>query len=178
DGRRIFAVSGQKLHAAVIQDDEPHLVGSLSLGASDPQLMLVGDRLIVVGNENVVVPQAQTSGGGPVPETAIYPSFSERTIVQIVDVSNPAAMRVASTLHLEGGYIASRTVAGVARIVVRRSAPAIGFVYPQDSNKATLDKVLHANREAVTRAGIDKWIPRYQLERRSRTTTGTLPSCS
>jgi uncharacterized secreted protein with C-terminal beta-propeller domain len=177
DGRRIFAVANATLHAAVIDGDTPRLVGALHLNSGDAQLLLEGDRLIVVGSDT-------TTSGGPVEPMGkglamLTPiAYSEKTLVQVVDVSNPSAMRVTATLHLHGTYISARAVKGIVRIVVRNSSPNIAFATPSDPGPATTQRALDTNRSIVSSAGIDKWIPRYSLSTPKGASSGPLSSCS
>lgn len=174
DGRRIFAVAGQRLHAAAV-DDEPRLVGSLELTGYGHQLLLAGDRLVVLGPDEVVGRPEPLPG--PAADLAIAPVMPEQTLVQVVDVSDASRMRVLSTLHLDGGYVSARAVDGIARVVVRRSQPRIGFVYPQDGTPGAQERALERNRDAVRRATVDQWIPRYELDARGGRSSGRLSSC-
>jgi len=176
DGHRIFAVANQTLHAAVIENDTPRLVGALHLDSADAQLLLAGNRLIILGSDAAFSPPVEPMGRGLAMSMPI--AYSEKTLVQIVDVSDPAAMRIDSTLHLDGSYVAARAVNGIVRIVVRRSSPNIGFATPNDGAPATITHALTVNRDLVSKAGIDKWIPRYALRTSGVTTSGPLSSCN
>lgn len=176
DGRRIFAVENQTLHAAVIENDTPRLVGSLHLESGDAQLMLAGDRLIVVGGDAAAGGPVRPMGKGLAMSMPV--SYSEKTLVQIIDVSNPSAMRVESTLHLDGSYVAARAVNGIARIVVRRSSPNIAFATPSNGGDTGAEThALDVNKSLITKAGVDKWIPRYTLRTPKGASSGALSSC-
>ncbi len=182
NGRAIFAVSNGTLHSAVISSDTPHLVGSLRLGSSDAQLLLEGDKLMAIGSDqNVSAPPP----GGVEPMEGVarpgvmmpaYP-YNPKTLVQIIDVSTPSAMRVTSTLHLDGSYIAARAVNGVARIVIRTSSPSIGFVTPRDPSPAASQQALDTNRSLVAKADVAKWVPRYTLHTSKGDSSGVVSSC-
>jgi uncharacterized secreted protein with C-terminal beta-propeller domain len=178
DGRRIFVIQDQTIHAAVISSDTPRLVGALKIDVSGAQLLLDGDRLIAIGGDPTggggIEPMIVRGGNGLTPPS----SYSEKTIVEIIDVSNPSAMRVESTLHLDGTYIAARSVKGIVRIVVRRSSPNIAFTTPTDGNPVTENHALAVNRDIVAKAGVDKWIPRYTLRTPKGASSGQLSSCS
>jgi uncharacterized secreted protein with C-terminal beta-propeller domain len=177
DGNHIFVVAGQTLRAAAVDGGHPRLVGRLNLSGYGFQLLLAGNRLIVLsGDQQIVQPMMRpvNPGGGP----GVVPGGGDRTLVQIVDVSNPAAMRVVSTLRLDGNFVAARQIDGVARIVIQRSSPGIGFTYPQDSSKAALDDALSTNRNAVLHAAVAQWIPRYRLEAPGMSKKGALSSCA
>jgi uncharacterized secreted protein with C-terminal beta-propeller domain len=114
-------------------------------------------------------------GGGP---ASVPPYGGDQTVVQVVDVSQPAAMRVVATLHLDGGYVAARQIDGVARLVVRRGGPAVDFTYPRDGSPAAADAAIAANRRAIAAAPVTRWIPRYRLESSGGTAEGALSSCA
>src|SRR4051794_6157120 len=103
DGSTIFAVAQGRLHALAVGAGAPRLVGSLDLpdGAFDARLLLRGKRLIVI------------SGGAPVPVplgAAIAAPFpvAQRTVVTEVDVGDPAAMKVARTVAIDGSFVDAR----------------------------------------------------------------------
>jgi len=107
-------------------------------------------------------------------------SFSEKTLVQILDVSDPAHMVVQSTLHLDGSYVDARAVKGIVRIVVRNSTPNIAFATPSGdvSSSGSEQLAIARNRDIVSKAGVDKWIPRYTLKSPKGASSGQLSSCS
>jgi uncharacterized secreted protein with C-terminal beta-propeller domain len=175
DGRRIFAVSNDTLHAAVMSGGKPSLVGSLKLASSGSQLMLAGTKLIVVGGDQIAPAEVRPMAGGLAMSMPV--AYAERTQVQILDVSEPRAMRIEATLHLDGSYVAARAVGGIARVVIRRSSPDISFATPNDGSPATADRALSFNKTQVRTAGVDRWLPRYKLEKQGRTSTGVVSSC-
>jgi uncharacterized secreted protein with C-terminal beta-propeller domain len=106
------------------------------------------------------------------------PSFSSGTSIEVVDVSNPASMRVLDTLHIDGDYVDARQIDGIPRVVVRRANPVIPFTYPQDGRPETATKSLEANRQAVARAGVAQWIPLYTLTAGGKSSSGAVSSCA
>jgi len=180
DGRRIFAVANQTLHAGVIAGDTPKLVSALHLGSGDAQLLLEGDRLIVIGSDTPAGGPVEPMGTGMAMSLPI--SYSEKTLVQIIDVSDPAHMQVESTLHLDGSYVDARAVKGIVRIVVRNSAPNIAFATPSNGGDVTSSGseqlALQRNRDIISKAGVDKWIPRFTLRTSKGASSGPLSSCS
>ncbi len=176
DGRRIFAVTGQTLHAATFENGKPSIVGALQLSTAGAQLMLADDRLIVLGQDMVSDQPVQPMESGLA--MSMPYAYAEKTLVQILDVSNPRAMRIESTLHLDGSYVAARSVNGIARVVIRRSSPDISFATPQDGDQRTTDRALAFNKKQLSSAPISKWLPRYKLEAKGKTATGLVSSCS
>jgi uncharacterized secreted protein with C-terminal beta-propeller domain len=174
DGKHIFLVAGQTLRAAALDGGGPRLVGKLALNGYAFELLLSGDRLLILSTGQGIAQPLMEKSAADSP----LPAQGPETIVQVVDVSNPAAMRVVSSLHVDGEYVAARQVDGLARIVIQRGSPAIAFTPPKDGNKTTLDQAVSTNRAVIARAGIGQWIPRYRLESGGHITSGALSSCS
>ena len=106
-GGRIFVVAGQRLLA--VGADGLNLLGSLPLDGFGHQLLLDGERLLVISQTG-----ALESGGG-----RILPSYEgEVTQLTEVDVSDPAAMRVLRTERIRGRHVSSRLTGHTARVVI------------------------------------------------------------
>ena len=124
DGTTIFAVAQGKLFAVDAGGPEPRLVGSLDLGPTGwgAQLLLRGSRLIVIsGGGPVPVAIGAPTGPGPQPAAAAaiapYP-IAAKTVVTEVDVHDPAAMKVARTMTIDGTYVDARQNGSTARVVI------------------------------------------------------------
>jgi beta propeller domain-containing protein len=102
DGRRLFLLASGSLLAIDVRGDVPRVVGSLPVGNGARELLLRGDRLLLLGSRLI---------GGP-GWVSLQAELTE------VDVSDPAAMRVARTLAVPGSYISARLTGGTARIVL------------------------------------------------------------
>ena len=106
-GGRIFVVADQQLHA--VAADGLKLLGSLPLDGYGHQLLLDGERLLVISQTGLL-----EGGGG-----RILPSYEDEvTQLTEVDVSDPAAMRVLRTERIRGRHVSSRLTGHTARIVV------------------------------------------------------------
>jgi uncharacterized secreted protein with C-terminal beta-propeller domain len=123
DGSTIFAVSGSRLEAVAVRGGAPRLAGTLELGADrgGGQLLLRGDRLLVISG----------GGGGVVPALAPLP-FGARTVVTEVDVHDPAAMKVARTLTIDGSYVDARQNGSTARVVISSTPRAVADAATRD----------------------------------------------
>ncbi|MDX6651209.1 MAG: hypothetical protein QOJ97_3160 [Solirubrobacteraceae bacterium] len=124
DGRRIFAVAGDSLHA--VDAGTPRLLGSLKLtGGSGYELLLRGDTLLVLSHVYTGVdPRPLPAQGAPT--TSIAPGYyAGSTRIDEVDVSNPAAMTVRRTQTVDGDYVSARRNGDTARVVVSASPYAI-----------------------------------------------------
>jgi uncharacterized secreted protein with C-terminal beta-propeller domain len=108
DGKTIFAIANGDLHAVDARSAQPRLLGTLALGDQGQQLLLHGDRLLVIGTTYVDTPDAY---------------YRPITVLTEVDVSDPAAMTMVRTELVEGSYVSARLTGDTSRIVVT-SPPA------------------------------------------------------
>jgi hypothetical protein len=163
DGSTIFTVSGSTLEAVSVAGGVPRLAGSLSLGpgGSSSQLLLDGNRLLVISNQ---IPYAVPLPG---PIAAVssslrsspYLEWGSTTQLAEVDVSDPTAMKVTQTLTVDGRFVDARLVGSSARIVIS-SAP-------------------HAILEPQLQGGSSGWIPswRFKNVRTGRHFTHVVAGC-
>ena len=108
-GGRIFAVAGSSVHA--LDAEDPRLLGSLELEGWGHELLLSGDRLLVIS-------QAEPLGSSS--RAAISPArgLDSVTVLTEVDVSDPAAMKILRTERIRGTHVSSRLTGHSARVVV------------------------------------------------------------
>ena len=146
DGSRIYAVIAGRLYA--VDARAPKLLGSLALsGTYGHELLLRGRRLLVVSQESVPM-----EGPVGVARSSIAPLFAGgKTRIDEVDVSDPAAMKLAKTLTVDGDYVAARRNGGTARVVVSSSP--------------------HVLIAPATEARGTGWVPRAVLSTRGRRRT-------
>ncbi len=185
DGRRIFVVARDQL--IVVDAATATVTGSVDLAPGwAPELFIDGDRVLVVNTSDSYgypVPLGQPAviedavePGLVDPELAepelaepelsdpdriapIDPWQGPTTVVQTVDVSSTPT--IVETLRVDGDHVSSRSVDGVARIVVRSNPQwRFPFVYPQ--SPAGEQRAEEANREAVLASTLQDWIPGYQ----------------
>ncbi len=115
NGRTVFALAGGELHAVDVTGSAPRLVGTLKLdGAYGHQLLLRGDRLLVMSN---------SYGGVPIAADVIL--SASQAVISEIDVSDPAAMKVRRTMTMEGALVDARLTGGTARVVVGASPNVI-----------------------------------------------------
>lgn len=185
DGRHIVAVARGRLY--VVDAAAHRVTGSLTLpgppGAVDDDLLLSGDRVLVVERGGMTMPLPFRGGDGESPR----PAGSRLTLVDI-----SSAPRVVSTLTADGFYVDARQVGAVARVVVR-SAPHINFPLPQPRSRpqsrtgappassessaapATPAERTRANQEIVRRAPLADWLPTFEVTRGGGTETQRVP---
>jgi len=147
-GSRIFAVGGGRLHA--VDAGGPRLLDSLPLAGWGHDLLLHGDRLLVISHD---APAGEQPGPGPEPlplpapaDVAFYDPGV--TVLTEVDVSDPAAMRVLRTERIRGVHVSSRLTGRTARVVV--------WTRPR------------ASYEPQLRPALRGWLPRRALRKRGR----------
>jgi len=115
NGRTVFAIAGGELHAVDVTGAAPRLVGTFKLdGAYGHQLLLRGDRLLVMSN---------SYGGVPMASDVIL--SAAQAVISELDVSDPAAMKVRRTMTMEGAFVDARLTGGTARVVVGASPNVI-----------------------------------------------------
>ena len=161
DGGRVFVVAGHRLHAVDASASPARLLGSLPLGERSGHELLVHDgRALVL---------SQSPGGGPVGAagTVVSPAPRAATVLTEVDVRDPAAMRVVSTLKVAGSYVSARRNGATARVVISTPpralelAPAVAA--PTEEARAGVDR---RRRAAIRRSRLAGWMPSSVLSNR------------
>ena len=135
DGRRLYVATGGVLRVFDVTGAAPRPLGRLALEGAEHQLLLRGSRLLVLA--------AARSG----------------VLLTEVDVSDPAAPRVARTMELAGRLAGARLTGGTARVVVASSPEPIPVADPV------------ALRALARRQPTSRWLPRTTI--RSRITRRT-----
>lgn len=149
DGRRVFVLAGAKLLAYDVTGDTPRLLGSLAIAGSPQELLLRGERLLVIGSTAPAgIGGGDVAVGAPVSSIALpYPVVS-RTQLTEVRVSDPAAMTVSRTLSVDGQYVSGRLTGGTARVVLNTppdlseapSATGAGALIPQTTIRSNISR--------------------------------------
>jgi hypothetical protein len=158
DGDRIYAVAGSRLF--VIDARAPKLLGSLALGDGyGHELLLRGHRLLVVSRQATVGPQpVPVEGAPPTARASLAPIASQSTTkIADVDVGDPSAPKLRSSLTVDGDYVAARLNGAIARVVVSSSPLAI--LQPQDTTR------------------VSGWLPRAVLAKGGRRTVRRAANC-
>jgi uncharacterized secreted protein with C-terminal beta-propeller domain len=126
DGKDIYTIREGVLRIVDVTGDAPRLVGTLKLeGGYDHQLLLRGPRVLVLST--VATPMAVDVAA---PRIAVLPGpgGGPRTLLTEVDVSDPAAPKVARTMTLDGAYVDARMTGGTVRVVVSSTPQPTGAV--------------------------------------------------
>jgi len=123
----------------------------------DPELLLVGDAVVVVGADR----EAERGAEG--------------TRLLRVDVSDPGAPVVTDTVTLDSALLSVRQHGSVLRFVVESGLPDLPFGAPDRGGprgRPEEDAALERNLEAVRATTVDDWLPHvttYAADGTSRT---------
>jgi hypothetical protein len=169
DGQRIVSVSDGVLR--VVDPASHKITGTLDLsmyaGADNAQLLMSGDRvLVILGNDvqpfygGLRVPYSPIVGGGPANSTFL-----------LVDLA-AAQPTIVGTLHTKGGYLDARMVGDTVRLVVQ-SSPQL--VFPELRGKHSPKERTEHNRDVVRHAPLSAWLPTYQVTANGTTTSSSVP---
>lgn len=171
DGRRMFVVAGTELWAFDVAEGAPKFVSKLSLEGAGGELLLRGDRLLLIGPAPSAAAARSQVVAPPVPvpppptdaprSSDLWPAApAPITRLAEIDISDPAAMRIARTMLVPGERVSARLTGGTIRVVL--------------SSPATLPAATPASTASVAprkRPGVRAFIPRTTL--RSRVTGRT-----
>lgn len=185
DGTRIFVLAGHTLYSSTSWPPvDLSLAGSLDFKDSYPSQMFLDDknRLVVFSYVYTRYPWFAADAGGGAPgrglacaawECGYY--YANTTKVSVVDVSDPANMKVTAEYLLPGSYSDSRRIGASVRLVQSDYFrwPAGVKWWPQATDpsiyndpvryRAWLDRALEqlkVDNEAVIRAEtLDHWLP-------------------
>lgn len=159
DGSLLAHVEGPRLVLTDVAGTEPRELSTLRLpgGLGVPELLLAGDRVVVLGTEG---------GGwfGPVFVDGRGPGFpapgAAATRVVVVDVTDPAAPRVEHDTTVDGRLVSARQYDDVVRLVVSKQAPDIDFVRPGRGRSRA--EARWENRRLVRESSVDAWLPQAE----------------
>ena len=147
----------------------PRITGTLDLrayaGAQSAQLLVDGDRALVILGEQYVLYGERAYGAMP-----YGGGSSGGSTFLLVDLA--AEPTIVSTLHTDGGYVDARLIGGVARVVVA-STPKLAFA--QWDGNGSQKHAEAANRRVVQQAPLSAWLPTYQTTEGGRTRTHQVP---
>src|SRR5688500_13373684 len=114
-GTTLYVAQDRKLRSFDVGGDQPRALGAIDVPGYTQELLVRGDRALVISS---------ISYGGPVVFAAQVPGVppSEwigRSRLLEVDISDPARMRVLRELDVEGSYVSARLTGTTARVIVR-----------------------------------------------------------
>ncbi len=155
DGRLLVRIDREgSLVVYDVSGAEPVLLGSLALSGFDsPELLLAGDRVVVVGR-----------------------ALDAGTRVEVVDVTDPSAPSMVRTSSYDSSYVTARQHGEVVRLVVSAALPQLDFVQPGMLRSDGSSQ--RRNQDVVRASTIDDWLPQVTtLDAGGRTTTTRAVDC-
>jgi len=187
DGRRIVSLAGGTLR--VVDAASKTVTGSLRLSdqpmmAGEADLLLSGDRALVIPNQVFGIAEDGIAPGTPIPPIPPIPptpqgkpadpqtpqsspSSPSKPADPPQPISGPELILVdlagtpkeLARFTIEGRYIDARMVGDTVRVVTA-SSPQLNFITPNQPGDER--NAMRANREIVAKAGIENWLPRYR----------------
>src|SRR6056297_2390304 len=127
-----------------------------------------GVRIVSVGDATVVaepeLPQGShqmlLENGRLLVVTSSW-SGSADTIVSLYDVADPTTPALLRRSHLEGFVVATRSIDGVARLVISTSFDQrLPFVQPSQFGYDE-ESALERNRQIIAESAVEDWLPRW-----------------
>src|SRR4051812_17031264 len=151
DGKTIFAAENGHLYAVDARSSAPKLIGSIPLDGYGQQLLLSGNRLLVMAGSPIYY--------GAAPRAMPIMAGTQSSTLTLVDVSRPDAMKVLRTMSVNGGYLSARLTDHTGRVIFSATPQVLPML-------ATT--VAGAQRPKIARTTTPDWRPSYKL-RRGRT---------
>ncbi|MGC0422905.1 beta-propeller domain-containing protein [Embleya sp. AB8] len=167
DGRRVLTVATGRL--TVVDVATHRISGTLEVpGARASNLLLSGDRALLILNSSPNLPQSSGGSGKAVPlPSSGTASIAPDTRARFVLVDLTGAPRVIGDLSVDGNYTDGRQIGNIARIVVR-SRPRLTMSMDNSPDRA---------KELIRRSTTSDWLPQFTLAANGRTDSGNLVGC-
>ena len=153
DGKRIFVAENGRLYALDARSDPPKLLGSIPLEGYGQELLLAGDRLLVMSGAPIAYPIGLV-------RAALVPQIApQASTITLVDVSDASSMKVLKTMSVGGGYLSARLTGHTARVIFSATPQVLPVLQSAGTG---------AQRPKIARTTTPDWRPSYKL-RRGRT---------
>ena len=152
DGRRVVRITGDSVESWDVTG-QPRRVAAHRLpgGLMQPELMLAGENVIVIGT---LAPVGSNLEGVRFMPTA------DHTAVITLD----PGLRQIHDRTIDGTLVSARQYGSVVRVVTTRSHPTLAFSYPKGP-RGTREATAR-NREVVRRSSAADWLPRMRVDGR------------
>jgi len=166
DGERIVAITNNLLSVIDVTGRKPVLAGSLALSpeVSVRDMFLHGDTVILLGNTWGPMPYVDIGFGADAVGMAVeeyYGGGSPIVTLTEVDVSDEPA--VVTTLQIDGSYISSRMIDGVARVAITSGPTGFVWAYPEGNGLRAERAAIAANKSIIEESTIENWVPYFIL---------------
>ncbi|GAA2574015.1 hypothetical protein GCM10010411_02170 [Actinomadura fulvescens] len=174
DGRRIVVIARDGLR--VIDPATRKVAHRLDLpgrqperypgGGGDSQLLLSGDRALVLTREYPMGFERQPDRVKPVPGHT-----RPRTRLTLVDLAGTP--KVIGSMTSETEFVDARQTGSVARVVVK-SRPRIDFPVEPHGGRSE-QKAVERNRQLVRQAPLNAWLPKFEVRNGADVKSYTMP---
>jgi hypothetical protein len=146
-GSLLVRIAGGALKTDDVSGTEPRRLGVAPLDRiGNPQLLLAGDRAIVIGAE-IEDPAAGAPLSPPPP----------RTWVRTYDLADPTDPTLVDSRLYDGSLVTARQVGPTVRLVLDGGLPALDFEQP--SSSVTEQEALQHNQQVVRASSVSDWLP-------------------
>jgi hypothetical protein len=140
NGKVMVSLDGQRLH--IVDVRTPRLDATIALPYPGTELLLAGDEVVVLSGQS-----------------ANYSASS--TTATVVDLSNPAAPRIARSFTFDASELAARVVNGTIRLVLSTPPPVASWASPQDTSAAAIAAATKINQSIIDALPLDAWLPHW-----------------
>ncbi len=180
DGSRILTMTNGTFTYVDIDGDVATVRGSVNLGHSTREMLVVGDTAYLFGTnygEEIYYEDFPTDAEAELADESFARNFDGPS-VQIIelDISNADKPEVVSTLDVEGHYLSSRKIGSTISVALQSDQHDLGFVFPQGSSGE--DAAEEFNKQRVGETEISDWLPTYTLNANGTSTSGQLTDCA
>ncbi|MEJ7832931.1 MAG: beta-propeller domain-containing protein [Nocardioides sp.] len=151
DGELLVRIDEGELTTYDVTGATTEQLAVLDLGDfEDGEILLVGDRVIALGND-----------GTRERDSYDYGQTSPMTRVLTIGLADPAAPEVVDTMDFDSSLITARLHGDSVRLVTAAGLPALDFVEPGRGNgrEGGEQTALEANRDLVRETSISDWLP-------------------
>lgn len=174
DGKRVFTLTNSIFSSVEVQDGGKtgERKGKLKLPTWAFEMLFEGDWVLAIGTDY--------NFNRPISRRFKDPTIrygGSTTVIYQINVADMANPRLVSTLRMEGSYVESREVEGVARVVVKYN-PLTSLKLMNPSDKYSEAQTEKWNREIIQYSQAANWLPTYQLERFGQVQNGIYASCA
>lgn len=192
NGEIMVTVTGQTLAVFDVRGGGLELLGELMLQSWSRDMLLVGDRVLVMGEEpfefyyeeqyfegvaaTTAAPDsdveegfareesvADSSPSGRIGPPPFIDQWKPRSALTEIDISDPANPTMLRRLVVDGSYLSAREVGGVVRIVMRTSPQNIYPQYWDGEKELSQEDAIAALRSNIRDTDLDYWLPSYSL---------------
>jgi hypothetical protein len=159
DGERILAVAEGRLHLASASGNR--IIDSLTLpeGMYGAELLLAGDRALVIAPNADVGIEPFPEGDAPGLDRSFAPPTG--TLVAQVDIEG-GALTLSDTFVLDGTYVSARMTGDVARLVLHADPQRrLPFVAPATPTEQAEEAARRHNQQVVEDAAPEDFLPTW-----------------